>query len=760
MYRILRRHLDQGRFSWRSRLALGILLTIAVSWVLAHEGHAPLPTKGAQVDLKAGTLFLSRDAKAALGVQTGEVELRPAEDRVLAYVSLVAPWQNHAYVTARLPGRISHIPSNIKPGQVVAKGQVLAELQSLELENFRLAFRNAQNEVQLATKVVAQLEGAGQEGAVPMKSVLEARTKLRENQNAVTLARAKWRSLGLGDDIPAEPPADTSADPLPSLPIVSPIAGAITHMDLTVGKVVEPAEHLMEVLDISKVWVKIDLPESDLYRVAVGQPVELSLAAYPGELFRTTVQVKGIDLDPQTHFGTAWGELTNPAKQEPRFLPGMNGQAWIVLRSAENLLTVPTAALLGEGAERYVLVEKESTTRGAGYFKRNVVVGAQTPSIAQVREGFFFPGDRVVTVGSHELAPFFVPNLLRLSPEAAKNAGLLVEPVRKQVVEDVLEVDGVVDIPPNHRVLASSQMAGVLQKINVARGQAVHKGEVLAEISSLELQNLQAEFLSAQLQLDLVDELLKGVRRGVADQVMPERRLWETETLYGNTKAQCDSLARKLEAVGLTHELVQSILTTKKFVPTLPVRAPIDGTLAQFGKVLGQSIKVDEPIFEVHDPSRAWVQGFLSQQDLAHVGVDKEKPQPARVRLVADPKFVADGKVVRSGREFATDNRTLSVWVELNEPPSTILQQGMLARLTLTLQRPEPTIAVPAEAIVREGIRAYVFVRGQGGTFERRAVETGRADDRLVEITHGLQVGEPVAIRGALDLQTAYATLR
>ena len=150
------------------------------------------------------------------------------------------------------------------------------------------------------------------------------------------------------------------------------------------------------------------------------------------------------------------------------------------------------------------------------------------------------------------------------------------------------------------------------------------------------------------------------------------------------------------------------------------------------------------------------MQGYLSERELSSVRIG----QSARVRLVSDPNVVADGSVVRSARVFGTENRTLSVWVELTKQPSPALQHNMLARLTLTLGRPEPTLAVPLAAVVREGMRAYLFVQKPDEVFERRTVETGRADDRFVEITRGLEPGEKVAVEGVAELQTAYASLR
>jgi cobalt-zinc-cadmium efflux system membrane fusion protein len=401
-----------------------------------------------------------------------------------------------------------------------------------------------------------------------------------------------------------------------------------------------------------------------------------------------------------------------------------------------------------------VLVENSATAKASEYQKRNIVAGLQTRDWVQLREGDVFAGDRVVTTGSHELSTFFVQGVLRLSPEAKKNIRLRVEPVEPQVVEDVVEVDGAVDVPPDRRAFASSQLAGTLQKIRVDRGQAVRAGEVLAEVASLELQSLQLELLRAHLQIALLEETLQRLRS--VDQILSQKQLWETESLYNEVRNRRDSAQRKLEAIGLSSEQVKAILTEKKLVETLPLRAPIDGIVVHFDKVLGQVIKAEEPLFEVHDLSHAWLQAYVSERDLSSVRLG----QTARVRLVSNPNFLAEATVVRSGRVFGSDNRTLSVWLELNKNPDPFLQHNMLARLTLTQQRPEASLAIPLGAVVRESTRAFVFVQKQDGTLERRSVETGRADDRHVEITSGLQRGELVAVQGTADLQTAYASLR
>jgi cobalt-zinc-cadmium efflux system membrane fusion protein len=311
-----------------------------------------------------------------------------------------------------------------------------------------------------------------------------------------------------------------------------------------------------------------------------------------------------------------------------------------------------------------------------------------------------------------------------------------------------------VDVPPDRRAQVSSQLDGTIQRLHVTPGQTVRAGDVLAEIASLELQNLQLDLLRADLDSRLRKDVVERLR--AAGTATAPRDLQEAESIRQAALNRREIMLQKLQAVGLTAGQIEQVLQDKKLVETLPLRAPIDGTVIQFNKVLGQTVRAEEMLFAVHDLAHVWVQGFLFERDLVRVRTG----QNVRVRLVADPSFLAEGVVVRSGHTFGEEDRTLSVWVELKETPKQALPYNLLARLTVILDRPQPVLAVPVESLVRDGLRSYLFVRRPDETFERRMVETGRADDRFIEVTSGLEEGAPIAIQGSAELQTAYASLR
>ena len=539
--------------SRRSRSRVGIsrrtlLAAVAVAAAVAampsrgHEGHAPLPSKGVEVDGKRGMLVVSTAAARALQIEVADVEPGALDERTLAYARLVAPWNRHAFVATGIGGRVSAVFA--KPGESVRRGQRLATIASLELETIQLELLTARAERTLAEQTFARL------------GRLAAAEQARA---AVAVAQAKLRSLGVGAEAIASLLEKDDSPILRSIDVVSPVDGTIVHGDVAVGAVVTADEHLFEIIDGTDVWVRIDVLGRDLNRVRIGQTVELTLAAYPNEPLTATIESKGLMLDGASSLGSVWAQIANPPGVKPRFVPGMNGQARIVNKGVRQMVVVPAGAVVNNGLERYVLVEEAATRRAVEYRRQNVVVEGAAGGRVFLREGAVFPGDRVVTKGSHELSTFFVSEVLRLSPEAEAAMGLRTEAAVLLPIEDVLEFDGIVDLPPGARATVASQIAGRLSQIHVVKGQLVAAGEVLAELSSLELLDMQLLLMQAASQQRLHAESLRRLKALEASESGPRKRVLEVESTLLAASERVEALGRKLRAVGLEEAAVPAI---------------------------------------------------------------------------------------------------------------------------------------------------------------------------------------------------------
>jgi len=83
-------------------------------------------------------------------------------------------------------------------------------------------------------------------------------------------------------------------------------------------------------------------------------------------------------------------------------------------------------------------------------------------------------------------------------------------------------------------------------------------------------------------------------------------------------------------------------------------------------------------------------------------------------------------------------------------------------QLTVALKSVEGQtgLVVPVNAVLRDGLYAFVFVQKPDDYLERRRVTVGRSDGEFIEIIYGVVAGEAVVSAGGRELQTAFASLR
>ncbi len=736
-------------------VSLGVALLlgagIGYSHVQAHEGHKPLPTRGIEVDYDAGTLVVTRSVLTMLDLKTEELASRPIIETITTNGTVVAPWTHYAVISSPLTGRI--VGLHVASGERVVRGQLLAELRSPDLERLQADLRTALIERELSLKLVETTRAASASGAIPASRLLDSEAKLLQDQTALDLAVAKWRSLRLPDNTLDAIFDDPRREHPQLLSLFSPRDGIITHTDLSVGKVINPEEHLFDLVDLSEVWLEIEVLEKMMSDVRPRQRIEFFPNSRPGQSVVMEIDVVAPVLNAETHLGAAWATFSN-STQPATLVPGMSGLVKISVMRAEQALTVPLTAVIHDGAERFVLVEDSRTLRVSTYRKQEVALGTRSGDQIEVRGGELFPGDRVVTQGGHELGGLFVKGVLKLGPQAARDIGLSIEPAAVAEIASVTHIDGVLDVPPTHRANVTSQFGGTIDRLLVDRGQQVRAGQVIAELISHDFHNAQLELLSADADLELKRKTLANYK--LAGTGLSDRQVLEAESRWELANIRRETAYRQLGHVGIGDEQLAELLESKRLIEFLPVHAPIDGQIVGFSQVLGSVVTPEEPILEMHDLIRGWVQGFVSERDHSLIQLG----QATRCRFVTAPQEVVAGKVVRSGQMLTTDERTLSVWIELDELPSFPIQHNLLARLTIETGVAERRLSVSRGAVIQEGLRAFVFVAKPDQSFERRLVVTGLADDRRIEIREGLSEGELVAVGGAAALQSGYAAVQ
>ena len=137
--------------------------------------------------------------------------------------------------------------------------------------------------------------------------------------------------------------------------------------------------------------------DKDLRRIAkikMGQTIELTVPAYPDEIFEGAVCYIGDVVDEESRAVKVRAEVSN---DHGRLKAGISAQVEILLNGAEQLLVVPVAAVLEDGPRKIVFVNEIEH-----FVQREIQTGAVDGDRVQVLAGLA-AGERVVVEGNHQL---------------------------------------------------------------------------------------------------------------------------------------------------------------------------------------------------------------------------------------------------------------------------------------------------------------------------------------------------------------------
>lgn len=198
-------------------------------------------------------------------------------------------------------------------------------------------------------------------------------------------ARRRLRLLGVADDFIEK--LERTGEVTRTVPLRSPATGVVTMREAYPGMAVEPGLELLEVTDLSAVWLDVRFYEYEARHVVAGRPVTVHLPHDPGLRLSGVIDYVYPTLDEATRTLSARVVLANDFGQ---LRPGLYADVLLEVDLGESLV-IPDDAVLDTGLRQVVFV-----ATGAGRFvPREVTVGDRAGGQAQILAGLE-PGEQVV----------------------------------------------------------------------------------------------------------------------------------------------------------------------------------------------------------------------------------------------------------------------------------------------------------------------------------------------------------------------------
>ena len=274
-------------------------------------------------------------------------------------------------------------------------------------------------------------------------------------------------------------------------------------------------------------------------------------------------------------------------------------------------------------------------------------------------------------------------------------------------------------VPDERReVIVTSKYAGWIERVFVNEsGRKVKKGEPLMSVYSPEVFAGQEELLLARRQGN--GALIRSAKERL--------RLWDIS----------ESQLKRIVSSGRPRRAVIRY-------------APAHGHVLKKSIVPGQYIAAGEPLYQIVDLSRVWVEAEVYEYEVPWLALGNT----ATLHLAYLPGRAFAGRVAFIYPEVDEMSRTVRARLEFDNP-ELVMRPGMFGTARLEARHTKEVVHIPDTAVLRTGRRDITFVARGNGHFEPREIVIGRgADGGRVEVMAGLSEGERVVTRGQFLLDS------
>ncbi len=370
-------------------------------------------------------------------------------------------------------------------------------------------------------------------------------------------------------------------------------------------------------------------------------------------------------------------------------------------------------------------------------------------------------------------------------PEAfAKVIDFASEDVTQRTLTAAVRAVGTAIFDPHYEQVVGTRVAGIVTKLLRFEGEAVRKGDVLAEITSAELADAQATVIVARAALKAAER--NRFREGnlAKDQLTTAREVEEAERELQEQRARLEAGEQRVRALGAT---------TPGTKGTYPLVAGITGTVVERHINLGQAVDANLEAFHIANLDHLWVEMRVPESGLVNI----RDGDAVAITGIDGSEAVIHGRVAHIGNLIDPETRTADIRVEVDnqpvpvadapaagaapegdvsdaptkaaQPPKGAGKKPALKHLLRAGQAVKaeiqatgihtPVATVPEGSIVDVDGEKYVFLHvdseADGAQRVRRMpVELGTSDGTFREIRSGLNMGQRVVTSGVFALKS------
>jgi RND family efflux transporter MFP subunit len=368
----------------RGPKAIGIgaaaVASILAIWGASRFTRDPPPTPPPLpgIHVGDGNVELTADAPAWRVLRVAESKKAETHESDAFTARVKIDETRASKVGTPLPGRVTAV--HVELGQKVKVGDPLFSVASPDIAGLRAERDKASVDVDVAKAALERVKAMVAASAVPAKDELYASQEYKQALVSMRLAQSKLASLKVSSRKDNE------------FTVVSPRDGFIVDKDVLPSQEVTADSSLVQVADLSKVWVVAELFEADAAGIAAGTKARITSPSVPGFEALADVSMVSAVVDPTRHTVGVRVELPN---DDGKLRANIFAEMRFREPAPEGTVETEASALVSDGARQYVYVEAPK----GKFSKREVVAGSARGGIVPIYKGLA-AGERVVVEGA------------------------------------------------------------------------------------------------------------------------------------------------------------------------------------------------------------------------------------------------------------------------------------------------------------------------------------------------------------------------
>ena len=342
------------------------------------------------------------------------------------------------------------------------------------------------------------------------------------------------------------------------------------------------------------------------------------------------------------------------------------------------------------------------------------------------------------------------PNESIIELDEAQAAKLQLVIVTEQEFAKEIRTVGGIDYNQNKTVVVYSHYPGRILEAFANIGDYVDADQFLFSLQSPDLLAAETALISAAsanvLQTKTLTRAKALVKIGGISQMAADQSYSDQQTAQG----ALESARNNVLIFGKTNEEIDKIISERQADPSLIVRSPITGVITSRGAAPGLYVQpgtLPAP-YTIADTSTMWLVANVVEEQAPLI----KAGQKVEAKVTPFPNAVFYGTITVVNESLDPITRRLMARCEVRDPTH-MLRAGMFAEVTIQVDGPKQSLALPESAIYHEGNGILsVWTTKDKRRFIRRHVTTGATKDGFVQILSGIAANEKVLREGSLIL--------